>query len=98
MSFRRRISSLVGLLLLLVAALPACSSSSGGATAGQLRVVTSTDVYGDIVRTIAGRHADITSFIDNPDQDPHSYEASARNQLAISKADLIVENGGGYDD
>lgn len=96
MSQRQRISAVVGLALLL-ATLPACSSTSASA-AGRLQVVTSTDVYGDIVHAIAGEHAQVTSFIDHPDQDPHSYEASARNQLAISKADLIVENGGGYDD
>ena len=38
------------------------------------------------------------SIICDPDQDPHSYEASAQNQLALSKADLVIENGGGYDD
>jgi zinc/manganese transport system substrate-binding protein len=32
-----------------------------------------------------------------PTQDPHSYEASAQDQLALSKAALVVENGGGYD-
>jgi zinc/manganese transport system substrate-binding protein len=79
------------------AVLAGCSSSSAADT-GRLRVVASTDVYGDIIGAVAGDHADITSFIDDPDQDPHSYEANARNQLAISKADLIVENGGGYDD
>jgi zinc/manganese transport system substrate-binding protein len=31
-------------------------------------------------------------------QDPHSYEASARDQLAVNDAELIVMNGGGYDD
>ena len=61
-------------------------------------MVTSTNVYGDIVRAVAGNRADVTSFIDDPDQDPHSYEANARSQLAISKADVVVENGGGYDD
>jgi zinc/manganese transport system substrate-binding protein len=96
MAHRHHILALVGLALA-VATLPACSSS-GAADSGRIAVVTSTDVYADIARAIAGGHADITSFIDNPDQDPHSYEANARNQLAISKADLIVENGGGYDD
>ena len=83
---------------LVAVALTACSSSSGAEPAARLRVVASTDVYGDIARAVAGTHADITSFIDDPAQDPHSYEANARNQLAISKADVVIENGGGYDD
>ncbi|HEY7009551.1 MAG TPA: zinc ABC transporter substrate-binding protein [Jatrophihabitantaceae bacterium] len=65
---------------------------------GELRIVTSIDVYADIARTVAGGHAEITSFIDDPAQDPHSYEATARNQLAAARADVIIENGGGYDD
>src|SRR5690606_18912726 len=30
-------------------------------------------------------------------QDPHSYEASGRDRLAVQEADLVIENGGGYD-
>ena len=30
-------------------------------------------------------------------QDPHSFEPSARDQLTVQRADLIIENGGGYD-
>src|ERR671913_568416 len=29
--------------------------------------------------------------------DPHSFEPSARDQLTVQRADLILENGGGYD-
>jgi zinc/manganese transport system substrate-binding protein len=61
-------------------------------------VVAATNVWGDIVSRIAGEHADVTSIISDPSADPHSYEANARNQLAISKARIVVENGGGYDD
>jgi zinc/manganese transport system substrate-binding protein len=79
-----------------------CASSAGGSARGSIDVVTSTDVYGQLVQTVAGRLAgervQVTPIIDNPDVDPHSYEANARTQLAISRADLIVENGGGYDD
>lgn len=79
------------------AALTACSTSTAVAD-GRIQVVASTDVYGSIVRSIAGSRADVTSLLDDPAQDPHSFEASARNQLAVSRADIIVENGGGYDD
>ena len=33
-----------------------------------------------------------------PSQDPHSYEANAQDKLTVSKAKLVLENGGGYDD
>ncbi|MFI1936005.1 metal ABC transporter solute-binding protein, Zn/Mn family [Streptomyces purpureus] len=61
-------------------------------------VVASTNVYGDIVERIGGDRVDVVSIIDDPAQDPHSYEANTRNQLELSKAKVIVRNGGGYDD
>jgi zinc/manganese transport system substrate-binding protein len=80
-------------------ALTGCSTSASGTTSdGELSVVASTNVYGDIARSIAGNAVKVTSIMDNPSQDPHSFEASAQNQLALSKADVIIENGGGYDD
>ncbi len=40
---------------------------------------------------------DVTSIITSNAQDPHSFEASAQDQLAVADADLVIENGGGYD-
>ncbi|MCQ1955009.1 zinc ABC transporter substrate-binding protein [Arthrobacter sp. zg-Y826] len=68
-----------------------------GGSDGVVRVVASTDVYGNILAGIGGDNVDVTALIDRPSQDPHSYEASARDRLAVSKADLVVLNGGGYD-
>jgi zinc/manganese transport system substrate-binding protein len=86
--------------LMLVAA---CGSSSdqGGTSpvsAARVQVVASTNVYGDIVKQIAGERVDVTSIISDPDQDPHSYEANTQTQLSLSKAQIVIENGGGYDD
>lgn len=74
------------------------SASAAPAAASKVAVVASTDVYGDIVSRIGGDKVSVTSVISDPDQDPHSYEASTQNQLALSKAKVVVENGGGYDD
>ncbi|MBG0741234.1 zinc ABC transporter substrate-binding protein [Paeniglutamicibacter antarcticus] len=65
--------------------------------AGKIRVVTSTDVYASIVESIGANRVQVSSLINKPSQDPHSYEATAQDKLAISKAQLGVENGGGYD-
>lgn len=78
--------------------------AGGGSSASPatVNVVASTDVYGSIVKQVAGDVAgtrvQITSIITDPDADPHSYEASTQNQLALSKADVVIENGGGYDE
>jgi zinc/manganese transport system substrate-binding protein len=86
-------------------ALSGCASAStdGGATdeptnSSGVRIVASTNVYGDIAEQIGGDRVSVTSIIDSPDKDPHEYEADARTQLALSKAQLVIENGGGYDD
>ncbi|PRY14082.1 metal ABC transporter solute-binding protein, Zn/Mn family [Kineococcus rhizosphaerae] len=70
-------------------------AANGGST---LSVVTSTNVYGSIAQAVAGDRASVTSIISDPSADPHSYEANTRTQLELSKASVVVENGGGYDD
>jgi len=65
---------------------------------GLIHVVASTNVYGDIAKQIGGNRVSVTSIISDPSQDPHSYEADAQVQLALSKADVVIQNGGGYDD
>jgi zinc/manganese transport system substrate-binding protein len=81
--------------LLATAGLAGCAATP--ADDGRLSIVASTNVYGDIAAQIAGDGADVTSIITSAAQDPHSYEASARDQLAIADADLVIHNGGGYD-
>ena len=85
----------------LAIAVAGCSSATG-VPPGAISIVASTNVWGDVAAQIAGRllgrKVVVTSFIDNPSTDPHSFEASTRNELAIAHADLILENGGGYDD
>lgn len=64
---------------------------------GDLSIVASTNVYGDIAAAVAGDAATVTSFITSPAQDPHEYEASARDRLVLNKADVVLKNGGGFD-
>lgn len=83
-------------------AMSGCGQSAGEGTAqaaedGTIQVVTSTNVYGDIVETIGGDNVEVTAIVNSLSQDPHSYEATVQDKLAVSKAELLVENGGGYD-
>ncbi len=63
----------------------------------RLSIVASTNVWGDVASSVGGELVQVVSIIDSFSQDPHSYEASARDQLAVNDADVIVANGGGYD-
>jgi len=65
---------------------------------GPIKVVASTNVYGSIAKFLGGDFVDVTSIITDAKQDPHSYEATARDQLAIAEAELVIFNGGGYDE
>jgi zinc/manganese transport system substrate-binding protein len=97
---RARISR-AGALLAVSALLAGCGSSSGGTAepgGATVSVVASTNVYGDIARQIGGDGVRVTSFISDPAQDPHSFEAGTRTRLALSEAGVVIENGGGYDD
>ncbi|MFT4213214.1 MAG: zinc ABC transporter substrate-binding protein [Microbacterium sp.] len=79
--------------------LTGCASTAqeGASDDGLVQVVASTNAYGDIAAAVGGDLVEVTSLIDSASQDPHEFEASASDQLAIQSAQLIVENGGGYD-
>lgn len=93
---RLSLPALAAASVLAGAALTGCTTATA-TDDGRLSIVASTDVYGDIAAQIAGDGADVTSIITSAGQDPHSYEASAQDQLAIADADLVIHNGGGYD-
>lgn len=64
---------------------------------GLIHVVSATKVWASIAQAIGGDRVAAEPLIDNANQDPHSFEASTRDQLMVNKADLIIVNGGGYD-
>jgi zinc/manganese transport system substrate-binding protein len=84
--------------------LAACSGSSGATSSaapaadGPVQVLASTNVWGNVVEQVGGEHVAVSSVISDPSADPHAFQSNARDQLALSKAALVVENGGGYDD
>jgi zinc/manganese transport system substrate-binding protein len=109
--FRPRIAA-VGALAATTLVLAACGSTSStgsssttpsgapssAAAAAPINVVASTNVWGDITKQIGGDHVVVTSIMSDPNADPHEYEADAKTAAALSKAQLVIENGLGYDD
>lgn len=101
-AIRTSLAALAGFSLLLTA----CGTGGGSPSAspgtdgspGIINIVAATNVYGDIAGVIGGDKVKVTAIITKASQDPHSYEATAQDRLAISKAELVIENGGGYDD
>lgn len=98
----RKIVATAALLSASALALAGCSHSPSLAASetgddGLLQVVASTNVYGQITEELGAGRVEVTSIISSLAQDPHSYEASAQDQLTVARADLLVVNGGGYD-
>lgn len=87
------IAAAAGLVLAGCGAGDAESKGSGD----KLKVVTSTNVYADLASQVAGDAADVEPIISDASKDPHDYEATSNDQLKLSKADVVVVNGGGYD-
>jgi len=69
-----------------------------GAQSRVVAVVAAENFYGDIARQIGGDQVSVTSIMSDPNIDPHEYESSVDDARALASADLVIENGGGYDD
>ncbi len=83
----------VSLLVLVVVLL-------GGASlleARQLQVVTTFSILQDFVQQVGGEQVVVRSLVPLG-ADPHTWEPSPREAGLIARADLVVANGGGFDD
>jgi zinc/manganese transport system substrate-binding protein len=82
-------------------ALTACSTASSATSSAAdqrvIRVVAAENFWGSIAAQVGGRHVRVSSIITNPNADPHSYEPNAADGRAIATAQLVIENGIGYD-
>ncbi len=72
--------------------------ASSSAHPGMVHVVAGENFWGNIVSQLGGSHVTVTSIISDPNADPHEYESDAKDAAAIARADLVVDNGLGYDD
>jgi zinc/manganese transport system substrate-binding protein len=79
----------------------ACSASSATSTAtattGTVVAVGAENEYASVISQIGGRYVRVTAVESNPNTDPHSFEASARVSQTVGAAELVVQNGLGYD-
>jgi ABC-type Zn uptake system ZnuABC Zn-binding protein ZnuA len=76
---------------------PATSGSGVTPGPGAVRVVTTTTVFADIVKSVGGSRVDATSIIP-PGVGPEDYEPKPDDAKRLADAQLIVSNGVGLDD
>jgi zinc/manganese transport system substrate-binding protein len=82
----------------------AAGCSSGGTTAvnaasstGVINAIGAENEYANVLSQIGGRYVHVSSILNNPNTDPHTFEASPSVASEVSAATLIVQNGVGYD-
>ncbi|WP_070379746.1 metal ABC transporter solute-binding protein, Zn/Mn family [Rhodococcus sp. WMMA185] len=96
----RSARAVAGLSFATALALAACSSGGASDTSAAdrpLSVVASTNVWGSVAQAVAGDNIVVTSIVNEPFADPHSFEATPSDVARLTDASLIVYNGGGYD-
>ncbi len=79
---------------MMVSLVLACSSQA--ALAKNLNVVASFTVLADMAKQVGGEHVTVKSLV-GPDGDPHSFEPSPQDSVALSKADVVIVSGLGLE-
>jgi zinc/manganese transport system substrate-binding protein len=82
-----------------VLAASACSAASG-ATHGDgdaIVAVGAENEYANVIGQVGGKYVQVSAIMSNPNTDPHTFEASASVARTVSAAQLVVQNGVGYD-
>jgi ABC-type Zn uptake system ZnuABC Zn-binding protein ZnuA len=89
---------LFGFVLALAALAAACGGKGEEKTpkAGP-RVVTSIELFADLIRQVGGARAQVTALVP-ASADPHTYEPLPSKVVDISKADLVLINGLGFEE
>ena len=81
-------------------ALSACSVGASGRrvrSGGKIVAVGAENEYADVISQVGGQYVQVSAIMSNPNTDPHTFEASPAIAREISAAQLIVQNGVGYD-
>ncbi len=72
-------------------------SSGAASSGGTVAVVAGENEYGNVASQIGGQYVRVYSVDSNPNTDPHTYEATPSVGQKIANANLLIENGVGYD-
>ena len=65
---------------------------------GPIVAVGAENEYANVIGQIGGKYVDVTAIMSNPNTDPHTFEVSPGVAQAVSAADVVIQNGVGYDE
>jgi zinc/manganese transport system substrate-binding protein len=92
-----RILKTVALCGVVALGLSACNSPSPSAT-GVVRTVGAENQYANVISQVGGRYVQVSAIMSDPNTDPHTFEVSTGVARSVASAQLIVQNGVGYDE
>ncbi len=72
-------------------------ASASDPSSGVINAVGAENEYANVLSQIGGKYVKVSSILNNPNTDPHTFEASTSVAQEVSQAELIVQNGVGYD-
>jgi zinc/manganese transport system substrate-binding protein len=96
MGSRARVAALVTAALVGVATAAGCAPGPA-ADSARIQAVAAENQYADVIAQVGGDRVQVTAVMSNPNADPHTFEASAQVARAVGDAQLVVQNGLGYD-
>ena len=76
---------------------PSSASGSSGSRGSKIVAVGAENEYADVLTQVGGKYVQASAIMSNPNTDPHTFEASASVARTVSAAQLVVQNGVGYD-
>jgi zinc/manganese transport system substrate-binding protein len=90
--------SSVGALTVFAVAAAGCNGVGTSAhTPGVINAIGAENQYANVLSQIGGRYVHVSSILNNPSTDPHTFEVNPSVAEEVSAAELIVQNGLGYD-
>ncbi len=79
----------------------ACASgpavAPGAGSSGAIVAVGAENEYASVIQQVGGKYVQASAIMSNPNTDPHTFEASSSVAREISSAQLVIQNGVGYD-
>ncbi len=92
------VAAMLPLVVLVGTVVVAPLGATGAAAASRAVVaVGAENEYADVISQIGGTHVMVSAVMSNPNTDPHTFEASPSVAEEVSAAELVVDNGVGYD-
>ncbi len=94
---RKRAVPSVAAALLTAVALALAGSTPATAGTRTIRAVGAENEYANVISQIGGQYVSVSAIESNPNTDPHTFEASPSVAKLVSAAQVVVQNGVGYD-